>query len=80
MDLVVLRTFMNGFAALIAQSALEAAGITSMLRSDDCGGLQPQLWMRGVDLLVREDDQARAVEVLDRLPQSVEDPAEEADL
>lgn len=64
-ELVTVRTFINHFPAEIARSALEAAGIDAMIRSDDCGGLRPHLWMGGVQLLVRADDRQRALEVLD---------------
>ncbi len=61
----VIRTFRSEIEADLARSALEAAGIDSMVRSDDCGGVAPHLrWMRGGALLVREEDAARAEEVL----------------
>ena len=62
--MVVIRTFLNHLDADLAKSALEAAGITSMIRADDCGGVRPHLWMGGVELLVDEMDQAQAEEVL----------------
>jgi len=62
--MVVIRTFLNNVDAELAKSALEAAGITSMIRADDCGGVRPHLWMGGVELLVDEADQAQAEEVL----------------
>lgn len=58
--LVILRTFLNDFDAEVAKSALDAAGIDSMIRSDDCGGTRPHLWLSGVELLVREEDAAEA--------------------
>ena len=64
-DLVVARTYVNGFEAELAKSALEAAGIDSMIRSDDCGGMRPHLWMGGVELVVRREDLPRAIEILD---------------
>jgi hypothetical protein len=60
----VIRTFVNNFDAEMARSALEAAGIDSMIRSDDCGGTRPHLWVGGVQLLVRQEDAAEADEVL----------------
>jgi hypothetical protein len=61
----VIRTFRSEIEADLARSALEAAGIDSMLQSDDCGGVAPNLrWMRGGALLVREEDAARAEEIL----------------
>jgi hypothetical protein len=77
-ELVVIRTFLNTMDAELARGALEAAGIDSMIRADDCGGLRPHLWMRGVELLVREEDGGRAEEVLGTEPGTVDDsPAED---
>ena len=61
---VVIRTFINMFEAEIAQSALEAAGIASVIRADDCGGLRPHLQLGGIDLLVRPEDSVEAEHVL----------------
>jgi putative signal transducing protein len=64
-DLVVVRTFPDRFEADVAQSALEAAGIESMLRTDDFGGLRPHMALtNGVDLLVRAENAEEADEVL----------------
>jgi hypothetical protein len=60
----VIRTFVNNFDAEMARSALEAAGIDAMIRSDDCGGTRPHLWLGGVELLVRQEDAAEADELL----------------
>jgi hypothetical protein len=60
----VIRTFVNNFDAELALSVLEAAGIDAMKRADDCGGVRPHLWLGGIALLVREEDAARADEVL----------------
>ena len=79
-ELVVVRTFSETFAANLAQSALTAAGITSMIRSDDQGGMRPHLHLvgRGIELIVRADDRGQALEVLDKMPRDVPeaDPAE----
>ena len=48
----------------MAQGALEAADIDSMVSADDAGGVQPGLWMHGVKLFVREPDADRAREIL----------------
>jgi hypothetical protein len=67
LDLVIVRTFSNRFDADIARSALQAASIDSMMRPDDAGGMRPGLWIgRGVDVLVRSEDAARATEILDK--------------
>jgi hypothetical protein len=71
-DLLVIRTFINTVDAELARGALEAAGIESMIRADDCGGTRPHLWMGGVELLVRQDDVARAEEVLGTEPTVME--------
>jgi hypothetical protein len=63
-DLVVFRTYLTNIDAELAHGALEAAGIESVVRSDDCGGTGPQLWMGGVDLLVWPEDVERANEIL----------------
>ena len=63
-DLVAIKTFLNKFDAETAKSALDAANIDSMVKADDAGGAQPGLWMRGVELLVRAEDAARAAEIL----------------
>jgi len=63
--LVAVADFPSRIDAEIAHSALEASGIESFVSGDDAGGVQPGLWMKGVKLLVREDDAARALEVLD---------------
>lgn len=62
--LVSVGDFPNRIDAEVAQSALEGAGIESMLSADDAGGMQPGLWMNGVRLFVREPDAARALEIL----------------
>jgi Putative prokaryotic signal transducing protein len=63
-DLVVVRTFLSYIEAEIAASALEAAGIHVLIKRDDCGGVEPSLWLSGVKLLVRRDDADAAAEAL----------------
>jgi len=64
-DLVAVRTFMNHIEADLAQGALEAAGIESVISADDAGGTRPHLWVgAGVRLLVRKADVEPAVEIL----------------
>ncbi len=62
--LVVVRTYINRFDAELAQSALEAAEIESMIDADGSSGTQPGLWLGGVKLLVRADDAEQAAEIL----------------
>jgi putative signal transducing protein len=63
-ELVVVGTFLNQIEADMAQGALEAADIESMISADDAGGLRPHLWMGGVRLLVRADDAEQAAKIL----------------
>jgi len=63
--LVVVRTFGDRIEAELAQSALEAAGIESMVRTDDMGGLRPHMALtNGVGLLVRSEDAQQADQIL----------------
>ena len=64
-DLVAIRTYLNRIDAEIAQGALEAADIESIISADDAGGLRPGLWMGGVRLLVRVEDADQAAKILD---------------
>lgn len=73
-DLLAIRTFINNVDAELAKGALEAAGIDSMIRADDCGGTRPHLWMGGVELLVRAEDASRAEEILSTPPEPAEPP------
>lgn len=63
--LVAVRSYVNHFEAGIDKTALDAAGIESMIKSDDCGGLRPHLWLGGVELLVRAEDADEARQILD---------------
>jgi len=65
----VIRTFTGEIEAAIAQAALDANGIESMLLRDDAGGMMPWLqWLRPIRLVVREADSVEAVELLDTPP------------
>jgi hypothetical protein len=65
-ELRVVATFLNEIDAELAQSALSAAGIESMISADDVGGLRPHLSLgSGVRLLVRATDVDEANKVLD---------------
>jgi len=65
-DLVVVATFKSRPEAEMAKSALDAAGIESMLQADDAGGLQPGLWEgRGIAVVVRSDDAQTARDILE---------------
>jgi hypothetical protein len=72
-DLVVVGTFLKHFEADLARSALEAAGIEAIIRSDDCGGQRPHFWMGGIEILVRAEDAAYASEVIESQSTPVDD-------
>lgn len=63
-DLVVIATFPSVTDAEIAKGALDAAGIDSMVRADDAGGMYPTI--RGAQLLVRSEDAAQGRDVLNQ--------------
>jgi hypothetical protein len=64
-DLIVIRTYHHEMEADVAKTALDAAGIKSLIRSDNSGGQNPALALtRGVQLLVASDDAKRANEIL----------------
>ena len=63
--LVAVGTYPNKVDAELAQGALEASDIESMVSADDAGGLQPGLWLgEGVKVLVRPEDAERAKKIL----------------
>ena len=61
-DLVVVSTFPSTPDAQIAKGILAQAGITSMIRSDNAGGMYPAIM--GAELLVRTEDVQKANEAL----------------
>jgi hypothetical protein len=61
-DLVVVSTFLLAADAQIAKGVLGRAGIESMIRSDNAGGMYPAL--SGVELLVRSEDVQKARQAL----------------
>jgi len=63
-ELVAVRTFLNDADAEVALTALQAAGIEAMIKRDDCGGIHRELWMSGIDLVVRAEDARTADEIL----------------
>lgn len=74
-SLVVVGTYLTAIDADLAHTVLEAEGIESMVRSDDCGGLRPHLWMHGVALLVRSEDAQKAAGILALEPTADTPPA-----
>ncbi len=69
-DAVVLETFSNRIEAEMAAGLLEAEGIEAMVVADDAGGAYPMLqFVRGVRLLVDQEDEARARDILAAMAQ-----------
>ncbi|OLD19529.1 MAG: hypothetical protein AUJ01_05855 [Acidobacteria bacterium 13_1_40CM_3_65_5] len=64
-DLVVVGRFNSRFEADVAKSALDAAGLDSMIPSDDVAGMRPPLSLtNGVEFIVRAEDAMAARENL----------------
>ncbi len=63
-DLVVVSTFPSTADAQIAKSVLDRAGIESMTRADNAGGMYPALG--AIELLVRAEDLQKAADALSR--------------
>jgi len=63
-ELIALSTFRSTADAQIAKGILDEAGIESMIRSDNAGGMYPGI--AGADLLVRAEDVEKATEALHR--------------
>jgi Putative prokaryotic signal transducing protein len=63
-DLVVVATFRSTPDAQIAKGILDEAGIESMIRADNAGGMYPAI--SGAELLVRTEDVQTANEALNR--------------
>ena len=61
-ELVTVSTFPSAVDAEIAKGVLDDAGIESMIRSDNAGGMYPAL--AGADLVVRAEDVEKATEAL----------------
>jgi hypothetical protein len=61
-DLVVVSTFPSTADAEIAKGVLDDAGIESMIRADNVGGMYPGIG--GADLLVRSEDFEKASDAL----------------
>jgi len=68
MDLVLLGTYSTLTEANLVKARLASDGIDALVRSDDVGAMTPTLVaVRGVQVLVRETDRARAMETLERM-------------
>jgi hypothetical protein len=68
-EIVVVRTFGTEVEAQLAQAALAAEGIPSIVLPDNAGGMLPMLQVLfPVRLAVRRDDAEAALTVLDAPP------------
>ena len=68
-DITVIRTFATEVEAQLAQAALAADGIPSIILSDNAGGMLPMLQVLfPVRLAVRSEDADAAQQVLDAPP------------
>ena len=63
-DVVAVSTFRSTADAQIAKGILDEAGIESMIRSDNAGGMYPAI--AGADLMVRAEDLEKANKALQR--------------
>ena len=63
-QLITVSTFRSTADAQIAKGILDEAGIESMIRSDNAGGMYPAI--AGADLLVRAEDVQKASDALQR--------------
>jgi hypothetical protein len=72
-NLIAISTFRSTADAQIAKGVLDEAGIESMIRSDNAGGMYPAIG--GADLLVRSEDADSAHDALrGRLKQGESQP------
>ena len=62
-ELISIGTFRSIADAELAQGVLESAGIESMIRTDDAGGMYPAIG--GAELLVRAEDRQGAHDALE---------------
>ena len=73
-DIIVIRTFSTEVEAQLAQAALAADGIPSIVLPDNAGGMLPVLQVLfPVRLAVRSEDADVARQVLDAPPGDVDD-------
>ncbi len=76
--MAIVRTFNNEIEAEIAMSVLEAAGIESAMRRDDCGGVQPAMGLTGgVQVVVDDENLETATELLDQPARDVTDDSDD---
>ena len=63
-DLIIVSTFRSAAEAQIAKGVLDEAGIESMIRADNAGGMYPAIG--GAELVVRAADLDKARDALHR--------------
>lgn len=72
--MVIAKTYLNETQAQMDRQRLEAMGLESILETDNCDGMYPQLdLMYGVKLLIRHEDAAQARDLLGLQATSVVD-------
>lgn len=77
-DAVVVERFSTRLEAEMAAGLLEAEGIQAFVSADDAGGAYPPLqYVRGVRLIVFQEDEIRAREILADWRQAQSQDAEE---
>ncbi len=73
--LTLLETYLSELDAEFALRHLKALGVRAIVEKDNCGGLQPQLDLRGIKLLVADADLEKARAVLAEAAVPVDAPA-----
>jgi hypothetical protein len=63
-NLIAVSTFRSSADAQLAKGILDEAGIESMIRADNAGGMYPAI--NGAELLVRQEDLEKAHDALQR--------------
>ena len=68
-EAIVIETFSSRVVAELAAGLLESEGTEALILADDAGGLYPMLqFIRGVRLLVAQEDELQAREILSARP------------
>lgn len=68
MELVQVGAYNTMTEANLVKARLESDGIEAVVQADDLGSTTPMLGtLRGILVLVREDDRPRAMETLERM-------------
>jgi hypothetical protein len=70
-DLITISTFRSTTDAQIAKGILDEAGIDSMIRADNAGGMYPAI--SGAELLVRAQDVDKAQDALHQRDRTLTD-------